>query len=108
MLVYPRAPFFAWVNQALQESEDYPPVDPFAHESGSLFLIEEVDGQEDFEVWLAANYEYFFARLLEEWVVDESLWPADVNYPMFKDWFFVVYHSLIIDVEEAPLLREAE
>ncbi|MBX7059623.1 MAG: hypothetical protein K1X75_16280 [Leptospirales bacterium] len=108
LILYPKQALYDWANRIFAENENYGPVDLTRHESGTVFLIEELDSPEHFDRWIQENYEFFFMRMVEEWTPEESLWPKEVSFPMFQDWFHAVYHSMVIDVEEAPLEREDE
>ncbi|MCB1172431.1 MAG: hypothetical protein KDK39_02645 [Leptospiraceae bacterium] len=106
MILYPKQVLYDWANKTFKEEFDYGTTDPYEHDSGTVFLIEEQDAPADFEVWIENNYEYFFAVMLEHWTPEPSLWPQEMNYPMFRDWFHVVIHTMVADCEEEPLLRE--
>ncbi len=108
LILYPKQALYDWANRIFGENEDYEPVDFTRHESGTVFLIEELYSPEQFEEWIKDNYEFFFMNMVEQWTPDETLWPTEVSYPMFQDWFHAVYHSMVLDVEETPLEREED
>lgn len=108
LILYPKQALYDWANRIFREKVDYGPVDLARHDAGTIFLIEEQDSEESFGLWLEENYEFFFVTMLSLWTPDESLWPTEVSFPMFQDWFHAVYQSMVIDVEEAPLEREED
>jgi len=70
-----------------------------------IFLIKEADeGEAEALRWVEKNWRIFFDHFLEGWVTDESMFPKNLSLKMFKQWFAVRYHSMIWDLEKAPLL----
>jgi len=47
-----------------------------------------------------------FCRELEAWYTDESTWPTDRSWRVFKAWFDVEQFDLIDDVGTGPLEDE--
>lgn len=108
MILYPRQALYDWANDIFEEDMDYGKINPYEHDTGTIFLIEELDSPEDFDSWINSNYKYFFAEMLEHWTPANELWPETISYTMFQEWFHVVYHSMIADSKEVPLLRDED
>jgi len=100
-----KQPFVDWVNEA----------DPYP--GGSRLTLKEVNEDlptflihdyacEDLEGWLEQHYETLFAELLEQWYVDDALWPQDITLQLFKTWCDVGIHSMVIDLVDEPLVDD--
>jgi hypothetical protein len=100
-----KQPFVDWVNEA----------DPYP--DGSRMTLKEVNEDlpaflihdyacEDLEDWLEQHYETLFAELLEQWYVDDALWPQDITLELFKTWCDVGIHSMVIDLVDEPLVDD--
>lgn len=105
MIVFPKSPVYDWVNRIFPD-DPIEPGDPYDHDEGTVFLIPEIESVEEFEEWIYENYRVFFEGLLEEWCVDETLWPKDLSFDTFKDWYHINFQTLVYDTLEDELLRE--
>ena len=105
LVVRLKQPFVDWVNKA----------DPYP--DGSRMTLKEVNQDlptflihdyacEDLEGWLEQYYETLFAELLEQWYVDDALWPQDITLELFKTWCDVGIHSMVIDLVDEPLVDD--
>jgi len=66
-----------------------------------VFLIQTQTGEPD--EWLERNYLRLFEEELEGWHTDESLWPEDLSYAAFRQFFEVRFSSLVVDTISAQL-----
>ena len=73
---------------------------------GSAFLLPEVDYEEDLQEWLEENFAWIFEFQLSSWTADETVWPADRDLPMFRAWFRVDLHSVVVDVADDDIEGE--
>lgn len=73
---------------------------------GSAFLLPEVDREEDLLEWVEDNYEWLFEFQLSAWTEDESAWPQHRDLKMFRQWFRVETHSVVVDVGEDDIEGE--
>jgi hypothetical protein len=100
-----KQPFVDWVNEA----DPYPDGSPMTldevNRDVSTFLIPDC-ASEDLESWLNEFYLLLFESILEEWYVDETLWPEDRTYQLFKAWCYVEAHSMIFDLVDGPLIDD--
>lgn len=69
----------------------------------TVFLVDSIENDVQFERVLKKVYAQIFEYELNSWCLDQTLWPQDRSLAMFKDWFFVQYHTVVIDLLEAPL-----
>ena len=105
LVVRLKQPFVDWVNEA----DPYPAGPRMTlkevNEDLPTFLIHDY-ACEDFEGWLEHHYETLFAELLEQWYVDDALWPQDITLELFKTWCDVGIHSMVIDLVDEPLVDD--
>lgn len=73
---------------------------------GSAFLLPEVDFEEDLREWVEENYAWLFEFQLAAWTNDETAWPANRDLPMFKEWFRIDLHNVVVDVGDDDIEGE--
>ncbi len=73
---------------------------------GSAFLLPEADYEEDLQEWLEENFEWIFEFQLSQWTADESAWPPQRDLEMFRAWFRVDLHSVVVDVADDDIEGE--
>ncbi len=73
---------------------------------GSAFLLPEVDFEEDLQEWVEENYAWLFEFQLSAWTADESAWPANRDLRMFKEWFRIDLHNVVVDVADDDIEGE--
>jgi hypothetical protein len=69
-------------------------------------LLDPVDGHEDAVKWVEKRWKVFFEHFLEEWMLDDELWPKKRTLKMFREWFEVDYRSVVWDMGHDPILLE--
>ena len=107
IVVKPREPFLDWANSVddeiktmtIEEMED----------DSAVFLIQDFERDEEKEEILQKHYKAIFEAALNGWVIDKSLWPEKRDYSTFKQWFQIVFHSIVFDLQDDDyLIEEAE
>jgi hypothetical protein len=73
---------------------------------GSAFLLPELELEEDVQEWIEENALWIFEFQLSAWTEDESTWPATRDVKMFRDWFRVDVHSIVVDVADDEIEGE--
>jgi len=100
-----KQPFVDWVNEA----DPYPDGSSMTldevNKDISAFLIHDSASQ-DVERWLKEYYLLLFEAILEEWYVDEALWPRDRSLALFKRWCDVEIHSMVFDLVDEPIVDD--
>jgi hypothetical protein len=64
---------------------------------GSVFLLPEFELEEDVQEWVEENAGWLFEFQLSAWTEDESLWPESRDLRMFRQWFRIDVHSVVVD-----------
>jgi len=69
------------------------------NEDRTVYLISDGDGDSTATVarWVKRNYGTLFETELEGWHVDPSLWPEKRTLKVFREWFDIECHTMILD-----------
>lgn len=100
IIVKPKKPFFEWLNSVFPEDNAYHDKD-----ENSIYLIREMDSNEEIRNWLKKNFGKLFENELNDWYTDEDKWPQHRTYKMFSEWFDVEIHSMVLDLEDFPISK---
>ena len=88
-----------WLNEA-DPCDTGPPItsEDLKHEQ-TVYLIsdEDGDGEQAVQNWVAANFEAVFEKELNGWYTDPDLWPKERTLALFREWFEVEYHTVMVD-----------
>jgi len=71
-----------------------------------LLRVDVADNQESLEVWMKDGYEKIFEAELDGWYTDESLWPKNRTYTLFKKWFDIECNTVLIDTVGSKITDE--
>lgn len=61
----------------------------------------------DEETALASLYADVFELELEAWYTDESAWPSPRTLAMFREWFKVEFHTLVMDLGDGQIVEDS-
>ena len=73
---------------------------------GTAVLLPEFELEEDVREWVEDNAGWLFESQLSAWTEDESLWPPERDLAMFREWFRVDIHAVVIDAGEDDIEGE--
>ena len=73
---------------------------------GSAYLLPEVELVEDVQEWVEENADWLFEFQLSAWTEDESTWPPARDLKMFRSWFRVDIHNVVVDMGEDDIEGE--
>jgi hypothetical protein len=73
---------------------------------GSAYLLPEFELETDVEEWVEDNATWLFEFQLSAWTEDESTWPAGRDLGMFREWFRIDVHNVVIDVADTDIEGE--
>ena len=100
------APFVAWTlandSGAGKGALTVARAQPF----GTVILLPEFELEEDIQEWVEENVAWLFELQLEAWTEDESVWPANRDLPVFRQWFRVEIHSVVVDAGDDDIEGE--
>ena len=103
-LLIPLKPFWRWLQEVGVDTEDVTLEDLQA--DANSYLVNPCDDAE--QVWeeIESRFEEIFAAELADWCEDEGLWP-DLNADTFHEWFDIQLSTVLTDLSQEPLEREA-
>jgi hypothetical protein len=93
--VRPKEPFITWladIDSSIDLSE-------IMHEK-NIYIIPTLVmfDDETIDEYLRANYRKIFATELCGWYTDPGMWPKDVNYEKFREWFEIAMVDAVYDI----------
>ena len=103
LIVRAKEPFREWL-MSLPEPEDVSLRE--LNEDNSVYLIPEYEDDFEKDKVLKLIYKEIFEEQLEDWWRDEKDWPKNRNLSLFKKWFDVEFHSVVIDLVGDELVSE--
>lgn len=101
LMVKAREPFIGW----LKEIDDSISLDEEMLEA-TIYLLAIKENDKETENWIKENFNRIFIKELEEWYLDESIWPQNRTYTMFREWFDVSFYSMVYDLEDSPVEKD--
>jgi hypothetical protein len=103
MLIRVKEPFREWL-MSLPDPSDATLKE--INDDNSVFLIPEYEDDSHKEKLLKKMYKAVFEEYFEDWWRDEKDWPKNRNLSIFKKWFDVEFHSVVIDLVGTELIPE--
>ncbi|WCL49121.1 hypothetical protein [Leptospira sp. GIMC2001] len=108
LLVFHKKPLIDWQNEIyptdLMEYEDTMK----SHDHAHVYLTPEFDFEDEFNKWLQKNYKIVFEDILSDWCTDDKLWPKNLSFKLFGEWFHFIYQSMVIDTLESEIERDED
>ena len=94
-IIKPKQPFVDWANSVVDEDEQHS-ISDFSTDC-SVILLPVVDSDEDAEALIKNMFQDLFELELSSWIVIDEMWPENITYTMFMEWFSVEFHSMVFD-----------
>lgn len=105
-LIRPLAPFHAWLQQLPGGLDGGMSLDQLGLDCNAL-LIPPAEDYTDAQTFILERYQQLFEAELSDWCDDDGLWPETLTLELFQQWFAVEIHSIVTDLVDEPLEREA-
>ncbi|MGB6010526.1 MAG: hypothetical protein WBI57_04570 [Desulfobacterales bacterium] len=94
-IIKPKQPFVDWANSVVDEDEQYS-ISDFSIDC-SVILLPVVNSDEEAEALIKDMFQDLFELELSSWIVIDEMWPENITYKMFMEWFDVEFHSIVFD-----------
>jgi hypothetical protein len=104
VVIIPKEPFWDWVNSV--EPESTSELTPEIKEEGTVYLFPEFDESEEMDKHFQTIFRDMFENELMAWFTDESLWPRNRDWKMFKEWFDHKIHDVVWDTLADDIEKE--
>lgn len=107
-VVIPKAPFVDWINSVDPEPGMALTLEQVG-EDANVFLapVSGADPQAAAMRWIQKHWQIIFECMLEDWYIDEHLWPRGRTLKMFKQWCEVRIHAMVLDCTAEPIDYDA-
>ena len=100
LIVRAKEPFLKWLK-SLPDPADVSR-DIINHDNTAYLLPDLSSGFEEAEL-LEQFYGLIFEEQLDGWRVEKNDWPEKRDLQTFNNWFDVEFHSVVLDLVDAPL-----
>lgn len=99
--IRPRQPFVDWLHSFDAQA---PTLDELRNEA-MLYLIDEVEAEEDFVKAIDRHWRAIFKNELEAWDEFGDYWPQPLTPELFELWFELDIQLMSFDLSDAALMR---
>ena len=103
-IIKPKQPFVDWANSVGDEKEPYS-IHDFRTDC-SVILLPVLDSDEHAEAFIKEIFQDVFELELSSWIVVDEMWPENITYKMFQEWFDVEFHSMVFDLLQSDIEKE--
>jgi hypothetical protein len=100
IIAKPKQPYIDWANTVFGENEKVTLGEYGKGDDSNVYLIPEIEDDDDLNKFLKKKWKCIFANELYDWCTEESLWPKNVSFEMFLEWFEIEYNSMVIDLSD--------
>jgi hypothetical protein len=95
-----KEPFLNW----LKSLSDPPAVTlDEVNQDSNVYLLPEYEVDDEQIDILAQCCDLIFEEELASWWTVRKDWPSQRNLENFQKWFYIEFHSVVIDIVDAPL-----
>lgn len=103
-----KAPAIQWINEADPYDDDPEITEDDVNEERTVYLIsdEAGDTKDSVDRWIKENYKELFERELAGWYTDPDLWPEKRTLRLFREWFDVECHTVVIDTAGDTIIED--
>jgi len=98
-----KQPFLDWLRRLPDPVDESTALDGI-NESPNLYLLPQYSYISEQDGILEEYHDIIFEKELNGWWTDPSDWPVNRTYSMFKEWFEVIFHSMIEDLDHGDLI----
>ena len=73
------------------------------NQDSTVFLLPDWDDDTERDKLVRDGFDVMFEHELEGWWNDERAWPRTRSFAVFRTWFDVQTHSMLVDLVEGPI-----
>lgn len=104
--VRPTEVFLEWINQNCRSAGEGALTLEEIQTDCTILLLPLFDDSVEAENYIESIYQQIFQNELEAWSLDENCWPARRTYEVFRQFFFIEFHSFVFDTTFQEQLEE--
>ena len=103
-----KAAAIRWISEADPIEENPGINEEDANDDRTVYLISDADGdtKDTVEKWIKKNYKTLFETELEDWYTEPSLRPQKITLKLFREWFEVECHTVLIDTVDGAIYED--
>lgn len=101
LIARPAKPFLDWAATL-----DDTGFQPSADGEQTVYLIPQVDDEDELREVLELAWARIFENELYGWHTVEEDWPKNRTQEMFLEWFTIEFHSMVEDLCDGPIVDE--
>jgi hypothetical protein len=105
LIIFPKKPFIDWVNYILPD-DPVSIIDPLEHDEGNVYLLPVKESVDQSINYLKRNFRGIFENELCDWCTDDTLWPQNITWKLFTEWFHFSIQSVVLDTDKEPLEKD--
>lgn len=102
VMIRAKEPFQDWLR-GLPNPGDFT-LDEVNHDTTAYLLPDYEDDRRRTRI-LSRYFDLIFEEQLAAWWTDEKDWPSKRNLRMFRRWFDLEFHSIVLDLVDGPILN---
>jgi len=99
-----KLPFLEWLNSVSDDSMNI--TMDVLNSDCAIFLIPEFDSKEEAIRFIEGFYREVFEMELDSWHRDRSVWPKRRSLKLFREWFGIEIHSMVMDALDEEIEKE--
>ena len=101
----PKEPFIKWVQSTDSKAAEISDEDILSN--SQVYLVDASEDGDDPEKLIKRNFKVIFEEELAGWYTDEEAWPKKMDLRVFKQWFHVKVHEIVVDIgKKQPIAEE--
>jgi hypothetical protein len=100
VIVRAKEPFLQWVK-SLPDPGDVSR--DIINQDSTAYLLPDLEHGFEEEELTDQFYNLIFEEQLNSWWTEKNEWPEKRDLETFKKWFAVEFHSVVLDLVDAPL-----
>lgn len=97
----PTGAFFDWLHRLPDADKEITLED--LRDDCTTLLIPAFDSPDEADAYLEEICVEVFTNELEGWCDDENLWPKNIGFDLFQEWFDIEHHSMVYDMVDDDL-----
>ena len=101
IIVLMKQPYVDWANNLPDQSEselNEPLTLEDVNQDPGAFLIPEIFDNEELDAYLENSWRLIFETQLSDWTSNQKVWPKDLSYVVFNQWFGITLNSMVTDL----------
>lgn len=105
VIIIPKQPFYDWENAVFPERGFL--ANAATRVEHNSYLLEEYQLYDDPKKAFLKYWNFIFEDQLFGICTDETEWPEKLTWKLFTEWFDFYFSSMVIDLENGAIEREA-